>query len=1449
MVNVKQLRVDRMLFILLSLVLSPFVIFSQEVGCTGMASTATFNMDECDSYVIAETNKDYSEFTADILLEETCPTISILGGHFYRNSSHINPHSCTPGLNETEAICVSSSTDCEYDTLSTKPIVIDFQITPGNDGIGRFSGFSFYEQGPAEFNWIAGDSGPNNYPTLFGYRIYKEEVEIFNSYDIPTNLTWTAHSFCFGGDPEFEVSDTTDFKIEIMAYCPIGNGSPVYAWDLENLVLEAGCTIPVEGGSVSIVGSNSTTFEVCSGDGEADALNLNVVNPEGDFMTWIVTDENGEIQELVSDPNFDFEGVPAGTCYIYHLSYNSITGLAVGANVTDLMGLFDLSNEITVIRDEVNGGSITGGPFEVCLDGNPDFLTGIGLTSNVGKNSQWVVTNGTGSTILGLPQNIEDVDFDDVDPGICLIWHLSYADGLTGLELNASVSALEGCYDLSNSIQVVRSEVEAGMIVGGPYDFCVGNGEGDFAADLQAFGAAGQNTEWIITDGDGIEIIALTDDITTFDFDGAGSGICLIWHIAYNDGLTGLVQGGMVADISGCFDLSNSVIVNRANVDGGTLVGGPFAFCIDGEADFISGIELIDAEGDSTAWIITNSDTTSIIGIPGDPLSVDFDAAGPGVCLLWHLSYSGPITGLALNGSPADLDGCLNLSNAIIIDRNGPNGGTLEGGPFTFCVGDGVADNPTGVTLVGNSGTNNDWIITNEDGSMILALPDTLGTFDFDGAGLGVCLIWNISYEGEVEGLEVGGSPSLINGCFSLSSSITVTRTEATGGELTGGPFEFCAGDSESDFVSGITLTGNAGDSTQWVITDENLTILDLPDDLEIVDFNDAGNGTCLIWSISFAEGLIGLEMDSNVNDLQGCFALSNSVTVVRNEPDGGELTGGPYVFCVDGEPDFIVDIELNGNEGPNSSWVITDDTGELILGVPSSPTIVDFDLAGPGNCLVWHVSYSDIDGLAANGMISDITGCFSFSNPLTVVRSQADGGSITGGPFTFCVGDGVADNVSGVTVSGNSGTNSQWVVTDGDTTTILGLPTAPELVDFDGTEVGTCLIWHMSYEDGTTGIEVDSLVANITGCFDLSNAVVVNRAQPQAGDITGGPFEFCVDDGIPDMATGVEVMGNMGTNSQWVITDDQGDLIIGLPANVELVDFDGAGAGVCRIWHISYEDGLTGLGLNGTISGLDGCFDISNSIVVNRLTGSDCGGNEPTTDIAINEIGSTNFVELVNLSQSTIDVSSYYLCQFPDYAMVGDMNLLCGNDYMMEPGEYIVVILDFNFNSSDGEMGLYTSNLFIDPLAMIDYVEWGFSGHQRSDIAVLAGIWTMGDFVPSYNAANNLNWDGTSDASGAWYEAADSYCDENNVNSPEDDELARVYPNPVSDYIHLEWMIETEEDVKIDIYDALSNRQLSRQITTDNHQVDVSSLESGYYFIRIESGRKSQIKKVLIID
>jgi len=147
---------------------------------------------------------------------------------------------------------------------------------------------------------------------------------------------------------------------------------------------------------------------------------------------------------------------------------------------------------------------------------------------------------------------------------------------------------------------------------------------------------------------------------------------------------------------------------------------------------------------------------------------------------------------------------------------------------------------------------------------------------------------------------------------------------------------------------------------------------------------------------------------------------------------------------------------------------------------------------------------------------------------------------TIGGGPFEFCVTDSIPDFVSGITNTGGSGTNGAWVITD-DQLNILGLPPTPDVVDFSGAGLGTCLIWYVYFED-LTGAEVGMNAGNLGGCFALSNSIVVNRIDCSTclGDIAG---TILTGDPACDVSgTAVIIMDSDGNMIGTAIADADGN-------------------------------------------------------------------------------------------------------------------------------------------------------------------------------------------------------------------------------------------------------------------------------------------------------------------
>lgn len=533
-------------------------------------------------------------------------------------------------------------------------------------------------------------------------------------------------------------------------------------------------------------------------DGQPDmvtGVSLDSTALTGSFQNYVITDDSRNIlglpPTLMAVEGVDFDEAGTGSCYIYHITYEEgLAGLEQGANLDNLSGEFALSNFLVVVRDGLNAGTLSGGPYEFLVDGQPDMVTGIALDDSAlnGETQSFVITDDS-RNILGLPPTlmaVAGVDFDAAGVGSCYIYHITYSGSLDGLEAGANLDDLAGSFGLSNFIEVQRNGLMAGVLSGGPYEFTV-DGTPDMATGLALDDsmATGSNAGFVITDAD-LNILGLPPTLAAaqgVDFDEAGTGVCLIWHITYEEGIVGLEAGGNAGKLEGFFALSNSITVTRNGLNAGVISGGPYEFTVDGMPDMVSGIALdaSDLTGTRQTWVITD-DKNNILGLPpmlSNVEGVDFDEAGAGVCLIWHLTYGEGLTGLEAGNNVSDFEGYYDLSNPITVTRNPLDAGTLSGGPYTFKV-EGIPDMVTNVQLDASrlNGSNQTYVITDDSG-YILGLPPTLEAVhgvDFDAAGVGVCYIWHLTYEDGITGLEAGQNANDLGGFFDLSNFITVTR-------------------------------------------------------------------------------------------------------------------------------------------------------------------------------------------------------------------------------------------------------------------------------------------------------------------------------------------------------------------------------------------------------------------------------------------------------------------------------------------------------------------------------------------------------------------------------------------------------------------------------------------------------------------------------------------------
>ena len=437
-------------------------------------------------------------------------------------------------------------------------------------------------------------------------------------------------------------------------------------------------------------------------------------------------------------------------------------------------------------------------------------------------------------------------------------------------------------------------------------------------------------------------------------------------------------------------------------------------------------------------------------------------------------------------------------------------------------------------------------------------------------------------------------------------------------------------------------------------------------------------------------------------------------------------------------------------------------------------------------------------------------------------VAVLVNGGVISGGPFEFTVGDNTADTVSGISLTGNEGTNSQWVVTD-DQNNILGLPGAIEAVDFDGAGPGTCLIWHLSYEDGLQGLAAESNLADLVGDYDLSNSIAVVRnpvvqVEVDGGVISGGPFEFNTGNGAAPDISEVLLSENEGSNSQWVITNSQND-IVELPGILEIFS---APIGVYSLMHLSFENGLEGLVIGNNILDLAGDFDFSNSISI-TINPSDhsetCTFNTP-----------------INSALPSVDDRYENIFVLgsggPDLSNIRQFSI---NWNLIDNGLY-----QFAVNTTNGTPGWYVD--------LRDNLTYNFNGPQPE--AVLSGtqiIGLDGAYWVNIDGGNFVLGSQTANYSIYFTNGNAPNCDENSPKSLSITKAStlNIYPNPASNFVNIDSGLINSKLVLL----SLTGKIIAQKYTNGKQVTfNVSNLPSGIYILQKFNKRKLvEVKKIIV--
>lgn len=145
----------------------------------------------------------------------------------------------------------SHSSKAKKAVMADMPLTTDFQdnhpqslrfdlvIDPAAD-VSRITKLTFMEKAPAK-----AQSGniirSNNTPTKYGIRVLKGGKQIYKAIDMMTSKSWTEAIFDFTNEPIFEVSSTTVFTIELLAYGQSPESVTASVWNIDDIKIYGGC--------------------------------------------------------------------------------------------------------------------------------------------------------------------------------------------------------------------------------------------------------------------------------------------------------------------------------------------------------------------------------------------------------------------------------------------------------------------------------------------------------------------------------------------------------------------------------------------------------------------------------------------------------------------------------------------------------------------------------------------------------------------------------------------------------------------------------------------------------------------------------------------------------------------------------------------------------------------------------------------------------------------------------------------------------------------------------------------------------------------------------------------------------------------------------------------------------------------------------------------------------
>ncbi|MCB9082389.1 MAG: T9SS type A sorting domain-containing protein [Lewinellaceae bacterium] len=989
---------------------------------------------------------------------------------------------------------------------------------------------------------------------------------------------------------------------------------------------------------------NQTEVYVCPAqDPNAGIVSFSQNGGSTTNYQYLLTDANNVLIEAIAGNQYDFSQTANGNYRVWGFSFvgnfQGQPGLPIDQQ--DLAsGCATLSsNFINVTIADPNGGTISllGGADIALTCGNDPTAAQISLenTSSSPLPYAYLLTN-PGNVILAVSAD-NTFDLSLAPAGKYRIWGLSYAGQLTAISgLNAATAPLsDGCFSLSdNFVELTVERISGGTIAlsDGQEDavICLNDpNQGTFTFNVTDAGA--EQIAYLVTDTN--NVVISTSSTATINLATTPGMINRVYSVAYSGELS-VSAGDPVFSTplaSGCYGLSNNfVTITKKLPIGGTVqlldASKNIVLCY-GSVSSPPPVIAVNVGGQGEKYIFLLADRQNKVVTISLDGHFSLDNIQPGSYRIYGLAYTGSLSfasGADLTGTRFS-DECYELSSDFItvskvaVDgaRISLNDGSTSG---VLC-----ADNegPSRVVLANTALLPQSYAYLLTDVNNQVLQISTSNALDIAPQTEGELRVWGLAYTGTLL-TQVGDNAGLTqhsSECFELSANfVSLSRQKIAGGQLSG-PAEtlFCREPGANNPLINFEKSGTNG-SYALLITDtlnklvrveSNMSFFlgnQFPPDFRVYGLAYTGN-LLTTQGIDITQAALADE----------CFELSeNFVTLRWREVEGGvvSLSNGStsYTTCLDNESDVVVFVNTSSAQGDTYRYFLTDAQNRILL--PLVGNTIDLNVAAPGECRIWGVSFTGNLLLKSGDDITRATisdGCSSRSDnfiSLTKLRLQpatidfADRNN----PAIVCKA-GQPDVVSLKHSAVGTGTRFAYLITDTQNR-ILSI-TEADSYNVDLHSQDTLRIHGLTYSGNlqiTTGIAATA--QELTDeCFVLStNFLTVIKTDFKGGFVrlTDGTFSTfqCPTAGPIGDVLQFEAQGFVGDKYAFLIT--RNGRIEGITTTTAF-DFNPLPEGTFTVLGLAYSGNLTATVGSLIDSGApfsDDCFDLSsNSVTVIRQT------------------------------------------------------------------------------------------------------------------------------------------------------------------------------------------------------------------------------------------------------